>query len=308
MNHDSFTQQYHDLVSKILESGVERPDPNRSGITRLSIPFADIVVDLRKSFPAITTKKLAWKSVVVELLWFLSGSSDVEYLRKHGVKIWDADAQRYGKSDLGRIYGKQWRNWSDSCRYYETWKDQRNTKSVDQISELISALKTCPLSSSLVVSSWNAAELDKMALPPCHYSFQVCCEPTSRGSKDYYLDLIFNMRSSDVFLGLPFNMASYALLSHILSKFGTTDESSFVPRYVKYSAANVHLYSNQIEAAEELLERPVDRYCEPRLRVNWDGQESNGFEWWMSVVSPYMFVLENYVSFDSIKVDMLSYD
>lgn len=295
----TFTEKYHDLLNIILHKGVWRDDPNRQGHKRKQVPFADITHNLKEGFPAITTKSLYWRGVVVELLWFLKGNTDIKYLLDNNVNIWNRDAYNHflkhfkntpaeldyenwladtksefiGPADLGKIYGAQWRSWDNGGG------------TTCQITKLIKTLKTNPLSSSMIVNSWNVGDLPEMALPPCHYSFQVSCEPVDFlttttpekinvtykplalvGEPIYYLDLQFNMRSSDVMLGLPFNMASYALLAHILALM-----CNMIPRYVRYNGQNVHLYDNQIEAAKEQLSRtnvkelPKRFYDEPTL-------------------------------------------
>jgi thymidylate synthase len=298
----TFTEKYHDLLNTILQKGVWRDDPNRQGHKRKQIPFADITHDLREGFPAITTKPLYWRGVVVELLWFLKGDTNIKYLLDNNVHIWDKDAYNWSELrlanlpahydvwlkeakksgvNLGRIYGAQWRSFGG----HPYWLVGKET---DQISNLINTLRTNPLSSGMIVNSWNPAELNDMALPPCHYSFQVSCEKIYKSEaycdpnkcimdegcehcvgydkETHFLDLQFNMRSSDVMLGLPFNMASYALLASILAKM-----CNIIPRYVRYNGQNVHLYDNQIEAAKEQLSRtnvkefPKRFYDEPTL-------------------------------------------
>lgn len=342
----TFTEKYHSLLNDILSKGMWRDDPNRKGHKRKQIPFADITHDLRKGFPAITTKPLYWKSVVVELLWFLKGDSSIKYLLDNNVHIWDKDAYSWYKKqggnftfdawltlsktfsvfkekdevqDLGRIYPVQWRDWK---KYDGSIASYPN---VDQISNLINILRTNPLSSEMIVTAWNPAELDQMALPPCHYSFQVSCEPFSpiefdsvgfvnKDNVKHYLDLQFNMRSSDVMLGLPFNMASYALLASILARM-----CNMIPRYIRYNGQNVHLYDNQIDAANEQLNRnncPDDNkrfYDEPTLEMF----KPNDIFWTtlnidevLHVLLPTSFTLKDYKHHPKLKnqPEMLGYN
>jgi len=321
----TFTEYYHKLINSILDTGVWRDDPNRKGHKRKQIPFTEITHNLKNGFPAITTKPLYWKGVVVELLWFLKGDTNIKYLLDNNVHIWSKDAQNYCKKqigkkfpefgDLGKVYGAQWRGFSK----------EKKTKGVDQITNLIHTLRTNPLSSSMIVNSWNPAELNQMALPPCHYSFQVSCEPfnpieydsvgfVDKGTVKYYLDLQFNMRSSDVMLGLPFNMASYALLAEILAKM-----CNMVPRYVKYNGQNIHLYDNQIKSAKEQLKRnncsdiPQRFYSEPVLKlpelpnIVWS---TGSIDDLLKAVTPANFKLVGYRHHPTLnnKLEMLSYN
>lgn len=298
-----FTQQYHNLLQRILDEGTWRDDPNRKGVRRLQVPFANMVIDMGKGFPAITSKPLYWKGVVTELLWFLRGDTDIKYLHDHNVHIWDEDWKRWGKNNLGRIYGAQWRQWDEIHHFL----------GYDQIKDLIAVLKTNPLSSSMVINSWNPVEFDHMALPPCHWSFQVTCEPYDVKwqlpgqdvifeRKGYFLDLIFNMRSNDVLLGLPFNIASYALLAHILCKMTGKD---FLPRLLVYNGTNVHLYDNQIEVAKQQLKRKVS----PVLPVLDLPNKISLKDIDKGKITPDQFILTDYYPDEPLpKVKMLTYD
>ena len=249
--------QYKELVEKVLRLG--NVSHNRTGIDAISIFGETIKFDLREGFPAITTKKLAWKAVVGELLWFLSGSTNVNDLRAitYGESnrfncdkktIWDDNFNAQGKSlgykdgELGDIYGFQWRNFNGSSI----------TPGCDQIKAIINEAKSNPESRRLVVSAWNpnvvwdtpTQQVNQAALPPCHYSFQINIETE-------FIDLLWNQRSVDVGLGLPFNIASYALLLSILAQI-----LNKTPRYVIGQLGNVHIYCNHVQALQEQIQRP----------------------------------------------------
>lgn len=219
---------YLDLLQDILDHGCHKDD--RTGTGTLCVFGRQMRFDLAEGFPMVTTKKLHWPSIVHELLWFLSGSTNTRYLRENGVTIWDEWADSHG--DLGPVYGQQWRAW-------ETHQGQ----TIDQMSRLIETIQKDPDSRRLLVSAWNVGELSKMALPPCHYAFQF---QVINGR----LSCLFNMRSVDVFLGLPFNIASYALLTHMIAQ-----QCDLTPGDLVWSGADVHLYLNHIEQARLQLER-----------------------------------------------------
>ena len=213
---------YLDLLDKVLTQG--KVKEGRNGGT-LSLSGQRIEVDLTKGFPLLTTKKVHFRSVAIELLWFLRGESNIKYLKENGVSIWDEWADDNG--NVGKIYGYQWRNWGK-----------------DQIKACIELLKNEPNSRRNIVSAWNVAELDQMALPPCHYNFQMIVEPDGK------LTCIVSMRSCDIFLGLPFNIASYALLTKMLAK-----ECGYIDSKLVINFGDLHLYSNHIEQAKIQLNR-----------------------------------------------------
>lgn len=220
--------QYLDLLDLIIEEGVEKKD--RTGTGTRSIFGHQMRFDLSDGFPLLTTKKLHLKSIIHELLWMLGGDTNVGYLRENGVTIWDEWANKNG--DLGPVYGAQWRHWqADSGR------------EIDQIKRLIDDLKVCPDSRRHIVSAWNVGELSFMALPPCHMMFQ-CYVADERLSLQVY------QRSADVFLGVPFNIASYALLTMILAR-----EAHLLPDELIWAGGDCHLYLNHIEQAELQLDR-----------------------------------------------------
>ena len=221
-------KQYLDILSHVLKHGVEKED--RTGTGTLSCFGYQTRFDLDKGFPLVTTKKLHTKSIIYELLWFLKGENNIQYLKDNGVTIWDEWADENG--NLGPIYGVQWRSWKTF-----------NNKSVDQITNLISNIKDNPNSRRHIVSSWNVGELDLMALPPCHCFFQFY---VSKGS----LSCQLYQRSADVFLGVPFNIASYALLLSLVASVTNYKVGEFV-----YTLGDFHIYKNHIEQAKIQLER-----------------------------------------------------
>jgi thymidylate synthase len=221
-------RQYLQLLEDILENGVEKDD--RTGVGTLSVFGRQLRFNLQEGFPLLTTKKLHIRSIIYELLWFLKGDTNVRYLQENGVTIWDEWADENG--DLGPIYGAQWRSWKGA-----------NGKTIDQISQVIEQIKTNPNSRRLLVSAWNVAELDEMKLPPCHYAFQFYVA----GGK---LSCMWQQRSVDTFLGLPFNIASYALLTHMIAQQCDLDVGELI-----FNGGDVHLYKNHIEQAKLQLTR-----------------------------------------------------
>ena len=221
-------RQYHDLLRLVLDQGQPRSD--RTGTGTLSIFGAQTRFDLRENFPLLTTKKLHIKSIIYELLWFLRGDTNVRYLNEHGVTIWDEWADEAG--DLGRVYGAQWRDWRGESGVH-----------ADQIGNIISRINENPQSRRLIVSAWNPAEIDKMALPPCHVLFQFYVQ-------DGQLSCQLYQRSADLFLGVPFNIASYALLTHMVAQVTGLAVGDFV-----HTLGDAHLYSNHVEQARLQLTR-----------------------------------------------------
>jgi thymidylate synthase len=305
---NSIDKQYQILLQSILDYGVEKSD--RTGTGTKSIFGYTIRHRMSDGFPLLTTKKMPWKTLVTELLWFLKGDTNIKYLLDNGCNIWTGDAYKsyreprpndrdaytveefveaiktnpefaakYG--ELGPIYGKQWRSWGAGLL-----EDKHGLGNIDQIAKLIEDLKTNPDSRRLMVSAWNVGELDIMVLPPCHYGFQVYTRELTYEEKKAYMDkhfsgkvqltlsdfekfnipsraisLMWNQRSVDTFLGLPFNIASYALLLTILAK-----EVNMVPDELIGNLGDTHLYLNHIEQAKEQIER--DSYELPSLWIN----------------------------------------
>jgi thymidylate synthase len=245
----SSVRQYHDLLRLVLERG--RPRSDRTGTGTLSIFGAQARFDLRGKFPLLTTKKLHIKSIIYELLWFLRGDTNVRYLNEHGVTIWDEWADEHG--DLGRVYGAQWRDWRG-----------QNDVRVDQIDSVIAQIKSNPQSRRLIVSAWNPAEIDKMALPPCHVLFQ-CYVHEGELSCQLY------QRSADLFLGVPFNIASYSLLTLMIAQVCDLKPGEFV-----HTFGDLHLYRNHLEQAREQLTR--DCRLLPWMKLNPTVKDLHDFQ------------------------------
>ncbi|SEC55394.1 thymidylate synthase [Paenibacillus sp. GP183] len=229
---------YLELLQDVMEHGVQKED--RTGTGTLSVFGRQIRIDLSKGFPLMTTKRLHIKSIVHELLWFLSGSTNVTYLRENGVTIWDEWADEEG--NLGRVYGSQWRTWPAV-----------DGQAIDQISNLIQQIKSNPNSRRHLVSAWNVAEIETMALPPCHYAFQFY---VANGR----LSCMFHMRSIDTFLGLPFNLASYALLTHMVAQQCGLGIGDLI-----WTGGDVHIYLNHLEQVKLQLTR--EPYPLPTLTI-----------------------------------------
>lgn len=221
-------QAYLELLSKIMETGVFRED--RTGVGTYSLFGYQMRYDLSKGFPLLTTKKLHIRSIIHELLWFLSGSTNIRYLQENKVKIWDAWANEQG--ELGPVYGKQWRSW-----------ETVDGRVIDQISQLIDQIKTNPYSRRLIVNAWNVGDVDQMALPPCHCLFQFFVSEGKLSCQLY-------QRSADIFLGVPFNIASYSLLVHMIAEVCHLEVGEFI-----HSFGDVHLYQNHVEQAKLQLTR-----------------------------------------------------
>jgi thymidylate synthase len=232
-------RQYHDLLRLVLENGQPRTD--RTGTGTLSVFGAQARFDLRESFPLLTTKKLHLKSIIHELLWFLRGDTNIRYLNEHGVTIWDEWADQQG--NLGRVYGAQWRDWQG-----------QNGVRVDQIENVISQIRQNPDSRRLIVSAWNPAEIEGMALPPCHVLFQFYVN-------DGELSCQLYQRSADLFLGVPFNIASYSLLAMMVAQVTNLRPAEFV-----HTFGDLHLYQNHLEQAREQLTRECRPL--PKMKIN----------------------------------------
>jgi thymidylate synthase len=312
---NTLDKKYQQLLSDIIEFGVEKKD--RTGTGTISEFGHQIRHKMSEGFPLLTTKKMAWKQIVSELLWFLTGQTNIAFLHKHNNHIWDGDYEKSGRTDgdLGPIYGKQWRKW-----------DGKNGR-IDQIDDLVKELKTNPDSRRLMVSAWNVGELDQMVLPPCHYGFQVYTReldwkerveiarnildkeifseygnlsPFTTPIITYWLNqhniptraisLMWNQRSVDTFLGLPFNIASYGLLLHIIA-----NEVNMVPDELIGNLGDTHLYLNHIEQAKEQISR--DSFDLPTLKTNakMDGICCN---------EPDDFILEGYQYHPTIKAPL----
>jgi thymidylate synthase len=325
---NNIDRQYKELLEYILHFGVNKAD--RTGTGTKSIFGWQIRHNMKEGFPLLTTKKVAFKTMVTELLWFLRGDTNIKFLHDNNCHIWDGDYKKSGRTDgeLGPIYGAQWRRWGG----LQDLTDDDKPIYLDQIINLISELKTNPDSRRLMVSAWNVGELDKMVLPPCHYGFQMYTRELSLTERrnlvtpemhqqiytggdsntlshseiDQWsvpkraISLMWNQRSVDTFLGLPFNIASYALLLEIIAK-----AVNMVPDELIGNLGDVHLYNNHIEQAEEQITRtPFDL---PKLIIN-SGNEN----WHLLEVDEIIntfdvditFKLENYQSHPAIKAPL----
>lgn len=258
-------QQYLSLLKDVLENGTHKSD--RTGTGTRSLFGRQMRFDLSKGFPLVTTKKLHLKSIVHELLWFLSGDTNISYLQQHNVRIWNEWADENG--DLGPVYGKQWRSWVSS-----------DGRIIDQITNVINQIRYTPDSRRLIVSAWNPADVDAMALPPCHCLFQFYVANNQLSCQLY-------QRSADIFLGVPFNIASYALLTAMIAQVTNLQLGEFV-----HSFGDIHLYDNHIEQAQiQLSRKPLPL---PFLRLNAD--ITNIFDFTYDDIH-----IENYQCHDAIK-------
>lgn len=263
-------QQYHSLLQHILDHGTEKAD--RTGTGTISWFGYQMRFDLAKGFPLVTTKKVHLKSIIHELLWFLKGETNIAYLKENGVSIWDEWADENG--ELGPVYGKQWRSW-----------EGKDGKVIDQIRDVLNQLKSNPDSRRMIVSAWNVGELPEMALMPCHTLFQFYTVPGLNGRRKLSCQLY--QRSADVFLGVPFNIASYALLTMMMAQVCDMDAGDFV-----HTFGDVHIYSNHLEQVKLQLSR--DPYPLPQMKINPQVKDIFGFTF-------SDFQLENYQSHPAIK-------
>ena len=327
-------RQYKELLETIINFGVHKTD--RTGTGTKSVFGYTIRHNMQKGFPILTTKKVAWKQVTSELLWFLTGQTNIAFLHKHNNHIWDGDYKKSGRTDgeLGPIYGKQWRRWEREIVDYSGMKYEREP--IDQIDELVRSIKENPDSRRLMVSAWNVSDLDKMTLPPCHYGFQIYTRELSlderakqhpnpnifydihgsfnigdsiensdmtiedkkwlhgkfneAGIPKRAISLMWNQRSVDTFLGLPFNIASYGLLLHILA-----NECGMIPDELIGNLGDVHLYSNHIEQGKEQLSRAPYELPTLKTEVKIDG---------ICCATPDDFILEGYQYHPTIKAPL----
>jgi len=241
-------KQYHDLLTRILDEGVDKQD--RTGTGTRSVFGHQMRFDLSEGFPLLTTKKLHTRSIIHELLWFLKGETNIAYLKENKVSIWDEWADENG--NLGPVYGSQWRSWPDGKGGH-----------IDQISQLIEQIKQNPNSRRLIVSAWNVADVKEMALPPCHLLFQFYVANGKLSCQLY-------QRSADTFLGVPFNIASYSLLTHMVAQVCGLEVGDFV-----HTLGDAHLYSNHLEQAQLQLTREFRAL--PKLRINPEVKDIFGF-------------------------------
>lgn len=239
-------RQYHDLLDRVLRDGVRKDD--RTGTGTLAVFGHQMRFDLGEGFPLVTTKKLHLRSIIHELIWFLRGDTNIAYLRENGVTIWDEWADANG--DLGPVYGRQWRSWAAP-----------DGQLIDQIAWVVNEIRRNPDSRRLIVSAWNPADIPKMALAPCHCLFQFFVEPTVDGPGKLSCQLY--QRSADIFLGVPFNIASYALLTHMVAQVTGLGVGDFV-----HTLGDTHLYVNHLDQTREQLSREPKAL--PTLRLNPD--------------------------------------
>ncbi|RZJ64867.1 MAG: thymidylate synthase [Flavobacterium sp.] len=258
-------KQYLDLMQHVLDNGTQKHD--RTGTGTISVFGYQMRFNLADGFPMVTTKKLHLKSIIHELIWFLSGDTNIRYLKENGVRIWDEWADENG--DLGPVYGSQWRSWP-----------KPNGESIDQISQIINTIKNNPDSRRIIVSAWNVAEVENMALPPCHAFFQFYVA-------DGKLSCQLYQRSADIFLGVPFNIASYALLTMMVAQVCGLQYGDFV-----HTLGDAHLYNNHIEQANLQLSR--DTRSLPTMKINPEVKDIFDFKF-------EDFTLENYDPHPHIK-------
>lgn len=261
-------RQYHDLMRHVLEHGTNKAD--RTGTGTISVFGYQMRFNLDEGFPVVTTKKLHLRSIIHELLWFLKGDGNIKYLKEHGVSIWDEWADADG--ELGPVYGVQWRSWPTA-----------DGRKVDQIAQLISGIKRNPDSRRHIVSAWNVADVDQMALPPCHTMFQFYVA-------DGRLSCQLYQRSADIFLGVPFNIASYALLTMMVAQVCGLRPGDFV-----HTFGDAHLYLNHLDQARLQLSRDLRPL--PSMRINPDVKDIFGFRF-------EDFTLENYDPHPHIKASV----
>lgn len=255
-------QQYLDLLKDIMEHGVDKMD--RTGVGTRSVFGRQMRFDLSKGFPLVTTKKVHLKSIIYELLWFLKGDTNVRYLQEHGVRIWNEWADENG--ELGPVYGSQWRNW--------------NGEGIDQIADVIERLKKTPNDRRMIVSAWNVGKIAEMHLPPCHMMFQFYVA-------DNKLSCMLYQRSCDMFLGVPFNIASYALLTMMVAQVCGYEPGEFI-----HTLGDTHIYHNHFEQVREQLSHTP--YPLPQIKINPAVKDINDFKY-------EDFELVNYQSYDTIK-------
>ncbi len=261
-------QQYLNLLKEIMAHGVDKDDRTGTGIRSIFGP--QMRFDLQQGFPLVTTKKVHLRSIIHELLWFLQGNTNIKYLKDNNVRIWDEWADENG--DLGPVYGKQWRAWQTN-----------DGREIDQIEELIKQIKTNPNSRRLIVSAWNVGEIQHMALPPCHLLFQFYVANNKLSCK-------LTQRSADIFLGVPFNVASYALLVHMIAQQTDLEVGDFI-----WSGGDTHIYHNHFEQVNLQLTRKP--FALPSLRIARKPESINDYKF-------EDFIVENYECHSAIKASV----
>ena len=267
-------KQYLDLMQHVMDNGAQKHD--RTGTGTLSVFGYQMRFNLQDGFPMVTTKKLHLKSIIHELIWFLSGDTNIQYLKDNGVRIWDEWADE--KGNLGPVYGYQWRSWPTPDGGH-----------IDQITQVVNALKNNPDSRRIMVSAWNVADVNQMALPPCHSLFQFYVQPadSSKGETKGKLSCQLYQRSADIFLGVPFNIASYALLTMMMAQVCDLDYGDFI-----HTFGDAHLYNNHLEQTQLQLSREPKPL--PTMKINPEVKDIFGFKF-------EDFTLENYEPWPHIK-------
>ncbi len=335
---------YHLLLGEIMTKGFKYEDPNRKGTYRRQIQSYEFVYDFKDGFPAITTKKLWWKGIVGELLFFIQGDMDIRKLWANKIHIWDKDWFNYSGHNyfdsiedaianqdtltadvfsLGKVYGRQWRDWQGDYDSPETYN-----MGTDQFLNLIDSLRVNPMSTSNIVTAWNPADREDMALPPCHWSFEILSKPIPKMARKLMLSTIqtaedidriplhsfylkWHQRSVDTFLGLPFNIASYALLAHIIGKM-----TNMIPAGIIGDLSNVHIYEPHMEAVQTQLDNDINKYKDSHLVIDYDAGQMlrnvptmhESFTKAMNQLEIDEFVLAGYESYPRIKAEMFAYD
>jgi thymidylate synthase len=314
-----FDGQYKKILEEIYYGGYKYQDPNRKGVERIEISMINLYCRPSVGFPALTTKEVYFKGAIAELIFFMSGSTDIRKLWEMGVRFWDKDwahFHKYSESAANYLY-EGWKSNKEDYKdasvskvydmgkiYSHQW---RNANGVDQLFNLVSSMIKTPMSTSLIVNSWNPADLPDMCLPPCHYSFQVICQPVN---DTYTFNLVWSQRSTDFFLGTPVNIMFYAALAQVL-EIMTGYKCSAVIGELK----NVHIYDNQINVAKELMFRDPELHGESKLEIDkskfklfLDNPSHLNFNSVINSLSLQDFSLVGYNSYPKLKVEMLSYN
>jgi len=269
---------YSSLIKYVLLNGSLREDRTKTGTISCFSP-PDMIYDLEQGFPLITTKKMFWKGIVHEVLWYLSGSTNIEYLKKHNINIWDEWAD--DKGEVGKIYGYQWTRWE---KFATDVFGENISVSINQIEKVISEIQTNPYSRRLIVTAWNVSDLEEVNLPPCHILFQFYVDNKNR------LSCKLTQRSADVMLGVPFNIAGYSLLTHMVASVCGLQVGKFI-----HSIGDAHIYLNHIDAAKEQIERLS--FASPTLNINSEIKD----------IFKYAYediLLENYTAHPNFKLDV----
>lgn len=310
-----FDRQYKKILEEIYYGGYKYQDPNRKGVERIEIPMINIYCRPSVSFPALTTKEIYFKGAIAELLFFMSGSTDIRKLWEMGVRFWDKDwahFHKYSEIVMNELYN-EWKNneGQELDSVYDMGKiyphQWRNANGVDQLFNLVSSMINTPMSTSLIVNSWNPADLKDMCLPPCHYSFQIVCQPVG---DTYMFSLIWNQRSTDFFLGTPVNIMFYSALAQVLEIF-----TGYKCTAVIGELKNVHIYDNQVGVAKELMKRDPELHPDSKLEIDkskfklfFKNPSALNFNSVINSLSLQDFNLVGYKCYPKLKVEMLSYN